>query len=100
MVTLGTILTLAEKSKNKELEITEEEREKIFKERIEIENAIYTFFQANKDKDLKELINPKNFDIFNKNISVFNDSSEDIDDNAFIWWLASRAAIKSSDFYW
>lgn len=92
--------TLAEKSKNKDLEITEEEREKIFKERIEIENAIYTFFEANKDKDLKELITPKNFDIFNKNISVFNDSSEDIDDNAFIWWLASRAAIKSSDFYW
>lgn len=97
---LESSTTLSEKAKDRQLEVTEDEKEKILKERIAVEDAIYAFFEANKDRDLKELINPKNLDIFNKNISIFNDSSEDIDDNAFMWWLASRAAIKSSDFYW
>jgi len=36
---------------------------------------------------------------FQKTGKPLNAETEFIEDNAYIWWLASKAALKSSDFY-
>ena len=84
------------------------QKEQIERESHQIEDAIYNFFQKNKDKlndsaearaDLAQFLKVAKFDYYKHNNDIVTQSSEDIDDNAFTWWLASHAALKSSDFY-
>lgn len=74
------------------------------KERISAEDAIYTFFSKNKAKlsdpnALMQLINPNRLQLYTNANDILTEGLESLDDNSFIWWLASRAAVKSSDFY-
>lgn len=75
------------------------------KENVAIEDAIYNFFQANSKlltdaNSLAKLINPSNFDLYTRANTLLNEGIESIDDNSFVWWLADRVALKSSDFYY
>jgi hypothetical protein len=83
---------------------SKEERRKINAGMLKLENAIYEIFNRNVGTDsnkLKELI--KNFadvnGFFQPTGDVLNTATKFIDDNAYIWWLASRAALKGTAFY-
>lgn len=86
--------------------LTPEEKIKIEKESLLLEDAVYQFFNdphnaakvANVD-ELAKLINGDNFNLFDPVKSLLTDTVEDLDDNQFIFSLAARATIKSSDFY-
>lgn len=93
---------------NKDIKITKELQEQLNEYIYKIDNAIYDFFQANLDGDGK--INKEklgrllhNFagvnGFFQKTNGTLNETTKFIDDNAFIWYIASRAALKASDFY-
>lgn len=84
--------------------VNEEDRQDFEKEKIAAEDAIYDFFQKNKDKledpsKLVEFINPKRFQLYTEANELLNEDLNNLDDNSMIWWLASRAAVKSSNFY-
>ena len=97
--------TLFETSEKQEwTKVPSDQKKEFEQQKINVENAVYNFFQKNKDKladpsKLAELINNKHFQIYISNNTIITRNSEDIDDNAFIWWLASRAALKSEDFH-
>jgi hypothetical protein len=75
------------------------------KEHIQLQDAIYDFFHENPEllsnpDALKSFISSDRFDLMNKvEDSVLNEGSKSIGDPYFIWWLASNAAVKASDFY-
>lgn len=85
------------------LQIPKLERRKANIEMIKLENTLYEIFKRNiKNKDdIKQLI--KAFagvnGFFGKTGGVLNTNTKAIDDNAYIWYLAARAALRSSDFY-
>lgn len=84
--------------------VNEKDRQDFEKQKIAAEDAIYDFFQKNKDKledpsKLVEFINPKRFQLYTEANELLNEDLNNLDDNSMIWWLASRAAVKSSNFY-
>lgn len=91
--------TISKYSKDKKYEISLAEKIQIKKDSLEIQDAIYDFFKANSDKDLSELLNPKNFNFNSTSNKILNDKTDDLSDTAFVWYLASRAAVRASDFY-
>lgn len=85
-----------------------ETRAAVEKYMMQLDNAIYNFFQANKDskgeisvekigKLLKKFAGNAGF--FQKTNNILNESTKSLSDNSYIWYLASRAAVKASDFY-
>ena len=87
---------------------SKETRAAVEKYIIQLDNAIYDFFQANKDskgelsvekigKLLKKFAGNAGF--FQKTNNILNESTKSLSDNSYIWYLASRAAVKESDFY-
>ena len=46
-----------------------------------------------------QLVNPNRLQLYTNAEDILTEGLENLDDNAFVWWLASRAAVKSSDFY-
>lgn len=87
---------------------SKETRAAVEKYMMQLDNAIYNFFQANKDsrgeisvekigKLLKKFAGNAGF--FQKTNNILNESTKSLSDNSYIWYLASRAAVKSSDFY-
>lgn len=83
------------------LSLNPQQRQALDKEAIILGDAIYNFFQ----KNLSNVQDPKKlarllsqFDYIQKNDGILNKNSETIDDNSFTWWLASKAALKYSDF--
>ena len=87
---------------------SKETRAAIEKYMMQLDNAIYDFFQANKDpkgelstekigKLLKKFAGNAGF--FQKTNNILNESTKSLSDNSYIWYLASRAAVKASDFY-
>lgn len=91
--------TLEEYSKNNTLSLDRETSVKIRKEQISMEDAIYQFFQDNKDKNLEDLFNQDSFKIITDKNTLLTENTDDIDNVSFVGWLASKAAIKSSVFY-
>lgn len=85
------------------LSLSRDEKAKIEKDRIMLEDAIFDFFSKNQKMrnpaELSEIINRNNFNIYSENNGILDANSLDIDDNSFIYYLASRAALKASDFY-
>ena len=84
--------------------ISEESRQDFEKEKISAEGAICDFFQKNKAKledpsKLTEFINPRRFQLYTEAKELLNEDLSNLDDNSMLWWLASRASVKSSDFY-
>lgn len=101
---IDSLTNIKELSNINKLNLTNDEKILVEKDRIAAEDAIYTLFEANPDKvsdpvELSKFINTKNFNIYNNNEDVLDSSSKNIDDNSFVWYLASRAAIRSTDFY-
>lgn len=87
---------------------SKETRAAVEKYMMQLDNAIYDFFQANKDsrgeistekigKLLKKFAGDAGF--FQKTNAILNESTKSLSDNSYIWYLASRAAVKASDFY-
>lgn len=83
------------------LSLNPQQRQALDKEALILGDAIYKFFQ----KNLSNVQDPKKlarllsqFDYIQKNDGILNKNSETIDDNSFTWWLASKAALKYSDF--
>ena len=90
---------LSKYSDSKTFDISNDERTEIKKEYIQLQDAIYDFFKSNNDKDLSLIINPETLSLTNNVSQILNEKTDDLDDNSFIWWLASRASVKASDFY-
>ena len=80
--------------------LNREETIQLEKEKLAMEDAVYDFFQKNgtDPKKLSKLLMGLN--LYTSGETLLTDESEDIDDNAFIWWLAGRAAVKATDFYY
>ncbi len=87
---------------------SKETRAAVEKYMMQLDNAIYDFFQANRDskgelsvekigKLLKKFAGNAGF--FQKTNNILNESTKSLSDNSYIWYLASRAAVKASDFY-
>lgn len=90
------------------LSLNSKQREDIEKEQHKMDDALYEFFQKNKDKfedneqarkDLAQFIKATKLDFYDKNESLLTNESETIDDGSYLWLLASKAAMRSSDFY-
>lgn len=84
--------------------LNEETRKKFEEERLKLEDGIYEFFQKNKDKlqdinALMQFINPNRLQLYTRATELLNEDLENIDDNSLVWWIASRAAVKATDFY-
>lgn len=81
-----------------------EEHLNFHRENQNIEDAVYNFFQKNQDKlnnidKLTEFINPKRLQLYTRAQDLLNEDLKNMDDNALVWWLATRAAVKFSDFH-
>lgn len=86
------------------LVLSQNERLKFEEEKIRLEDGVYDFFQKNADKLkdpnlLKQFINPGRLSLYTRATELLNEGLEDLDDNSLVWWMASRAAVKASDFY-
>ena len=82
------------------INLTQSELEQLEKEKITLDNAIYTLFNLNSSKDIRKVINTTNFfGVYDGKGHNLTSSSTDISDTEFIYYLASRSAIKASDFY-
>lgn len=89
---------LAEKREQKG--ISPEKRQKISEEMFKIENALYDFFQKNKNRlksEGKKLF-AKDFNLYNHVNPPLNEDSERLGDRDFLCYLSSRMALKRADF--
>ena len=104
---LNSISSLEQFSAENKSRLTKDEREKVELEMLQLEDAIYDFFDKNKENGtfnidkltglLKVFAGGGGF--FQKTGELLTENSTSLDKNSFIWWLASRAALKASDFY-
>lgn len=104
---LGSISSLDQFATENKSRLTKEEREIVESEMLQLEDAIYDFFDKNKEGEtfnadklaglLKAFAGGGGF--FQKTGELLTENSTSLDKNSFIWWLASRAAVKASDFY-
>ena len=91
-------------SKRDSLVVDDVDKVTFEKEKIALEDAVYEFFQKNQDKlddpqKLMEFVNTRRFQLYTEANKLLNEELADIDDNSMLWWIASRAAVKSSSFY-
>ena len=91
--------TLEEQSNNNALTLDKDTSIKVRKQQILMEDAIYQFFQDNKDKNLEDLFKQSSFNIITNKDTLLTEATDDIDNVSFVGWLASKATIKSSVFY-
>ena len=101
---LSSLSKLEEISASRKLSLNKEEKSQVELEMIKLDDAIYDFFKANEDKVkdselLSKVINTDNFSLISPNEAILNSDSKYIDDNAMVWYIASRAAVRASDFY-
>lgn len=86
------------------LALNEDTRKAFEEEKLKLEDGIYDFFQKNKSKlsdtnALMQLINPDRLQLYTRATELLNEGLDNLDDNSLVWWMASRAAVKASDFY-
>ena len=93
--------------KDRNLNISFEERKKLEKAMLTIQDAINDFFKANMDssgridkKLLKQLASEIMSDagFFEKSGDPITTESKTIDKNAFFWWFVARGALRASSF--
>lgn len=103
---ISSLSKLEEISAAKKVNLSKEERSQVESEMVKLDDAIYDFFEANNDKvkdpeALSKLISVDDFGLItlNDNVESLNSKSTNIDDNAIVWYIASRAAVRASDFY-
>ncbi len=87
--------------------VSEQQRETFEKEKLNAENAIYDFFQIESNRQklndptkLAEFINPSKLQLYTEAKELLNEGLDNLDDNSLVWWMASRAAMRSQDFYY
>ena len=87
--------------------VDESVREEFEREKIAAENAIYDFFQIESNKQklkdpskLSDFINPSKLQLYTEAKELLDENLEHIDDNAFVWWLSTRVALRAQDFYY
>jgi hypothetical protein len=88
------------------LKLSKEIKDKVEEEMTIISDTLYDIFQRNKKGDtwdvnklgqiFKKFAGMNGF--FQKTGEVLNDTTKNLDDNSFIWWLASQVTLKQSDF--
>lgn len=86
----------------RKFDLSATDQEAMEKEAVLMENAIYDFFQANQEamKDPAKLAKLfEGMDLFKYNNDILTLNTETVSGGAFAWWLASKAALKSADFY-
>ena len=97
---LESLESFKEHAKDKHFNLTEEQKKQLEKEKIQFEDAIYELFNKNlTEEKLIKFINSDVFQLFHKPTELLDENLDDLDDNSFIWYLASRVAVKSSSFY-
>lgn len=84
--------------------LNDQQKVSLEKDRLIMEDAVFDFFDKNKDKvnnadELAKLFNPNVFNFTSLNKNLLNIETEEIHDASLVSWLATRAAVKSSDFY-
>ena len=86
--------------------ITPEDKAKIEKESIQIQEKLHKFLNENVDgsdasiEKLSKLLTYNNFKgLLNENNEFFDQNSVDMDDSAFVWWLCATAALSPDQFY-
>ena len=86
--------------------LSPQDKAKIEKESIEIQTALHKFLSKHIDGSdesiakLEKLLTYDNFKgLIRENDGFLDQNSEDIDDSAFIWWLASTAALNPHQFF-
>ena len=105
--TLESLSSLPDFADKEKIRLNKEERVESEKETILIEDAIYDFFEKNKEADgsinsdklgglLKQFAGMGGF--FQKTGDLLTEGSKSLDTNSFIWYLAARAAVKSSNY--
>ena len=89
--------------KDKNFNLSQEDKINMTKERIKVEDALYEFFNKNINnltyENLKKLFVGKNFtisDLFKSKPTIINEKTTDVSFLEFINYLATRAAIKAS----
>lgn len=99
-------LTIHEKAlRENSNNISDEDKIEFVQETLTVEDAIYDFFQKNKGKlsdpkKLVEFINSSRFQLYTEAKELLNEDLGALNNNSMLWWIASRAAVKSSDFYY
>lgn len=66
---------------------------------IRMDMAWHDFRAKNADKDLSEIINSKNFNLYESANEALSAESKSMDDRSFVYHLASREALRSDTFY-
>lgn len=101
--TINKLELLKDVSSTNNLVLSVDDKVKLQNEMTQLEDAIYNFFQKNKNKldegKLSEIINSSNFNLLDRNISILNSDTNSLNDIQFIWYLATKAAVKTSSFY-
>lgn len=104
---LDSLTNLEEFANDNKIRLNREERLEAEREMLQIEDALFDFFDANKEADgsiniekLGKLLNKfagmEGF--FQRTGDLLTEGTKSLDTNSFIWWLAARAAMKSSDY--
>jgi len=100
---------LKENQNAESLQFSKEDKLKAEREMLSIEDALYNFFNSEKnlvngklDKEkvgrlIQAIAGDAGF--YSANGELLTENSTFIDHNAFIWWLAAHAALKGSKFY-
>ena len=90
------------KDKNKEdwnINLSLEEQIALEKDRLNMETAIFEFFNKNADRDWTPLFSTIFFNLGDTKTTLLTEAAEDIDESSLIGYLISKIAINSSDFY-
>ena len=101
---LEIVPTLGKNVKDRRLTLDSEEKVLLRKDMQKLDNALYTFFQNNKDylndpKKLSELFSDTLFNFISDEKPILNRNTDHISDSQFVWWLATRAAMNPEAFY-
>lgn len=104
ILSLTKLKELTEKDpKEWNLELSNEDLKEIERERIQMEDTLYDFFNASdilyNEEKLKLIFNPKNFALNDISVNQLSEGTLELEDSSFIGYLASVAAIKSTNFY-
>lgn len=85
----------------KQLVLNIDQQVQLEQETLAIDESLYEFFEANKDKiakgELKNLFK-KDFDFWSDSNQLLNEGTESLNDKNFFWQLAARAAVNRRKF--